>query len=309
MILICGIPSEAPLAMVREELDKLGVSHIMFNQRQFSRMAMMFDVTNGEVSGCLSIANQEIRLPEITGIYTRVMDDQSLPELNREPEGSPLRQHCRALHDTLMRWSEIAPARVVNRIAPMGSNSSKPYQAQLIQAYGFQVPETLITNEPAEVCAFRQKYGRIIYKSISGMRSIVQTFDDNDLARLEQIRWCPTQFQAYVPGTDVRVHTIGQQVFATAINADGATDYRYAAQQNGQHADLTAICLPDDLSQRCLDLADGLGLAFAGIDLKLTPDGEVYCFEVNPCPGYSYYEANTGQPIAQAVAKYLAGLN
>jgi hypothetical protein len=31
-------------------------------------------------------------------------------------------------------------------------------------------------------------------------------------------------------------------------------------------------------------MADGLGLAFAGIDLKLTPDGEVYCFEVNPCP-------------------------
>ena len=53
-------------------------------------------------------------------------------------------------------------------------------------------------------------------------------------------------------------------------------------------------------------LAEGLGLAFAGIDLKITPDNRVYCFEVNPSPAFSYYEANTGQPIARAVAEYLA---
>jgi hypothetical protein len=29
--------------------------------------------------------------------------------------------------------------------------------------------------------------------------------------------------------------------------------------------------------------------------------------EANPCPAYSYYEAHTGQPIARAVARYLAG--
>ena len=34
-------------------------------------------------------------------------------------------------------------------------------------------------------------------------------------------------------------------------------------------------------------------LEFAGIDLKVTPDNEVYCFEVNPCPAFSYYENNT----------------
>jgi hypothetical protein len=41
------------------------------------------------------------------------------------------------------------------------------------------------------------------------------------------------------------------------------------------------------------------------IDLRIGPDGEVTCFEVNPSPGYSYYEANTGQPIASSLARYL----
>jgi glutathione synthase/RimK-type ligase-like ATP-grasp enzyme len=65
--------------------------------------------------------------------------------------------------------------------------------------------------------------------------------------------------------------------------------------------------LSDDLAEMCVKLSAGLGLALAGIDLKITKDNRVYCFEVNPSPAFSYYEANTGQPIALAVAGYLAG--
>jgi glutathione synthase/RimK-type ligase-like ATP-grasp enzyme len=155
------------------------------------------------------------------------------------------------------------------------------------------------------VRAFRAQHKRFIYKSISGIRSIVHTLEDMDDQRLEHIRWCPTQFQVFVEGTNVRVHTIGSAVFATAIHTQ-ATDYRYA-QRQGSHAELQAIDLPDDLAARCLSLAQALSLDFAGIDLKITPDYQVYCFEVNPSPAFSYYEAHTGQPIAEAVARYLSG--
>jgi len=186
----------------------------------------------------------------------------------------------------------------------MGSNFSKPFQAQLIRRFGFEVPETLITNDPELVRAFRARHQKIIYKSISGVRSIVQTFNDEDMARLDNIRWCPTQFQAFVEGTNVRVHTVGQKVFATAISTN-ATDYRYAQRQIGDHAELREVELSDELAEMCVKLSEGLGLAFAGIDLKITPDKRVYCFEVNPSPAFSYYQANTGQPIARAVAEYL----
>jgi glutathione synthase/RimK-type ligase-like ATP-grasp enzyme len=206
----------------------------------------------------------------------------------------------------LTRWAEISPARVVNRVAPMGSNFSKPYQAQLIKRYGFEVPETLITNDPELVRAFRARHGRVIYKSISGVRSIVQTLTDDDMTRIDNIRWCPTQFQAFVEGTNVRVHTVGEKVFGTAINTE-ATDYRYAHRQSGDHAELRPVELADDLAEMCVKLSAGLGLAFAGIDLKITPENYVYCFEVNPSPAFSYYESQTGQPISRAVAEYLSG--
>ncbi len=306
MILLGGIPSEIPLAMVNKELDKLSVPHIMFNQRDFANTELSFEISNGIVRGMIQLKDREYRLEDIRGVYLRLMDDQRLPELHEELPDSNKRRYCRALHDALIRWCEVTPARVINRMAAMSSNSSKPYQAQRIREHGFPIPETLITNDQDLVRDFQSKHKRIIYKSISGVRSIVQVLENGDLDRLDRIRWCPVQFQQFIEGTNLRVHVIGTSVFSTIVNSD-VTDYRYAHQQ-GSDAELKAVSLPEEFEQRCVELSRSLGLEFSGIDFKITPTNDVFCFEVNPSPAFSYYEANTGQPIARTVARYLAGL-
>ncbi len=304
MILLCGIPSESPLHMVTKQLETLGAEFAFFNQRKFDDCGISFDVSASGAMGELRLEGQRYPLSEIRGIYTRLMDDRDLPELQGEPEDSGRRRRCRRLHDVLTQWMEVAPGCVINRAGPMGSNMSKPYQAQLIRECGFAVPTTLVTSDPELVKEFRGLHKRVIYKSMSGVRSIVQELRDEDDERLELIRNCPTQFQAFVGGTNVRVHTVGDEVFATAI-ASEATDYRYATQQKGKAAELREVELSDDLAEKCVKLAKHLGLEFAGIDLKITDEDEVYCFEVNPCPAFSYYESHTGQGISAAVARRL----
>jgi glutathione synthase/RimK-type ligase-like ATP-grasp enzyme len=49
-----------------------------------------------------------------------------------------------------------------------------------------------------------------------------------------------------------------------------------------------------------------LDLPLCGIDLKRASDGRYFCFEVNPSPAYSYYQENAGQPIAEALVRFLA---
>lgn len=308
MILLCGIPTEPPLQLVQRALEEIGTPYVVFNQRHFETAEMFFELRNGLAGGVLTMESERYALEEVTGVYSRFMDYTALPEYKAAAADASKRRHCAALHETLTRWCEVSPAQIVNRVGPMGSNSSKPYQAQLIRRVGLEVPETLITNDPEKVKEFRNRHGRIIYKSLSGVRSIVQTFEDSDLERLDSIRWCPTQFQEYLEGVDVRVHVVGNECFATLINST-ATDYRYAQDQVGESAELIAVELGDELAEKCVDLTADLGLAFSGIDLMLTPDDRVYCFEVNPCPGYSYYEANTGQPISTAVARYLMSEN
>ena len=186
----------------------------------------------------------------------------------------------------------------------MASNASKPYQAQLIRNF-FPVPETLVTNVEADVLAFWREHKRIIYKSTSGMRSIVQEFSENDAARLEHLDCCPVQFQRFIEGQDVRVHVVGTTTFGTLVESS-AVDYRYG-HHDGHQATLSAVEIPGEVSTSCVALTRALGMEFTGIDLRMAADGEWYCFEVNPSPAYSYYQENTGQPIADVLVQYLCG--
>jgi hypothetical protein len=306
VILLCGIPSEAPLRLVRAELEQLGVPVATFSQRRFADAALWWELAGSAPRGELRLDGGRFRLEDFGGVYTRLMEDSRLPELRSEPLDSPVRRRCRALHEALAQWYEISPARVVNRARSQGSNGSKPYQSQLICAVGFAVPETLVTNDPELVREFVAVHGSVVYKSISGVRSIVTRLAEDDLARLEHIRWCPVQFQAHVPGPNVRVHVVGAEVFATAVRSE-ATDYRYGLRQVDEAATLEAVEIPDELADRCVRLAAALDLPFAGIDLLVPPDAEPVCLEVNPSPAFSYYELETGQPIARALARHLAG--
>ena len=304
MILLFGIPSEPPVAMAQERLAELGERFLMLNQRDVEATDLHCRVADGQVEGWLRAPGMRIRLEEITSVYARPMDDRLLPELDGEAPLSPRRLRSRRLHDAMVAWLDVTPARVVNRFREMGSNGSKAYQAQLVQGLGFAVPETLVTNDPALVLEFRSRHSRVVYKSVSATRSIVHELGDGELDRLDAIRACPVQFQEYVPGFDVRVHVVGDEAIATRVDSP-AIDYRYA-----EHAPsgtrLAPFELPADVADRCRLLSDRLGLAFSGIDLRFTPDGDVVCFEVNPSPAYSYYEAQTGQPISLALARYLA---
>jgi len=130
------------------------------------------------------------------------------------------------LDDALISWCELTPALVVNRPAAMSSNESKPYQAGLIAAAGLRIPDTLITNDPEQAEAFWAEHRDVIYKSCSGVSSVVQRFNPADRERLRKLRWCPTQFQRRIAGVDYRVHVVGEEIFACRIES-GADDYRY----------------------------------------------------------------------------------
>jgi glutathione synthase/RimK-type ligase-like ATP-grasp enzyme len=303
MILVAGIPSERPVALAIEALRRQGAEFLVLNQRRTPLADLRLAITPNGVNGVLDYDGQRIRLDEISGVYARLMDDRLLPELLDEPPDSDVRRRVRAFHADLGAWFDMAPIPVVNRPSSMRSNSSKPYQASLISEAGIDVPPTLVTNDPDAVMRFRSEHGRIIYKSISSARSIVRELDEEGCDRLELIRWCPTQFQAWVPGTDVRVHVVGGDVHATAIDTTGI-DYRYT-RGTGDTTELRPVELSAELADRCRALTDSLGLEFSGIDLRVDDDGGATCFEVNASPGYSWYEETTGQGISSSLARRL----
>ena len=303
MILIWGLAADGPVASVRRALERNRAAVAFVDQHAL--LASSIEVTcGGRVGGSIRTGGHEFGLDEVSAAYLRPYDPRRVLDAHRVKAGSPAWHVALSVEDALSCWSEMTAAFVVSRPSAMASNNSKPYQAQLIERHGMRVPQTLITTDVEAVTEFRARHGRIVYKSMSGIRSIVSQLRDDDIHRLKDIANCPTQFQEYVEGIDVRVHVIGDETFACEIRSQ-ADDYRYPDRQHAS-VEIAVCALPENVRELCCSLATALDLPVAGIDLRRTPADEWYCFEVNPSPGFTFYEEATGQPISDAMARLLA---
>jgi hypothetical protein len=301
VILLWGISEDGPLTAVHEALQRQHAPVFFLDQRHVlnTEIELFIDKT---VEGFIR-RHAICDVAALRAVYVRCYDSRRVPEIEQSGEGSAAWRHAHSVDETLSSLLEVTPGLVVNPLSAMASNNSKPYQLSLIRSLGFEAPETLITTDSSAALEFWERHGAVVYKSISGVRSIVSRLTEEHLDRLVDLRWCPTQFQQYVCGRDYRVHIVGDEAFACEIATD-ADDYRYAARR-GRDVELRPYDLPADCADKCRKLAAALNLVVTGLDLRRTPEGQWYCFEVNPSPAFTYYAAATDQPIADAVARLL----
>jgi hypothetical protein len=310
MILICGNAREPVCELVCARLEADNLAYRIFNPNSGANLAWQSIVSAHWIAGELQGGyfggpDWRLNIKELTGVYFRPVEAPPQVSLPGVPARETQAVHTQRIA-ALSAVFDALPCPVVNRISGSMSNHSKPHQAMLIRACGLSVPPTLITNDPAAALAFAAEHaGDVVYKSVSGVRSIVRRFGPEQIARLPLLRHGPAQFQKRVDGTDVRVHVVRDLIFATRVESE-AVDYRYAANE-GLSIAMQPTDLPPHVSESCLQLTRRLGLLLAGIDLKETPEGEYVCFEVNPSPGFLFYERLTRQPISRAVARLLAG--
>ncbi len=186
-------------------------------------------------------------------------------------------------------------------------------QLQVARRVGLSIPETVVTNDPADARAFIQSYppGDVIRKAF---RNIPQApretavVRETDLAFLDSVRYAPVIFQRFVPAdVDLRVTVIEQQIFAAAIHSQPEyhADYRLGLGS----AKVVPYDLPDEVAAKLLELMQAFGLNFGAIDLRVTPEGEHVFLEVNPAGEYLFISQRTGQPIPAAIAASLESHN
>jgi glutathione synthase/RimK-type ligase-like ATP-grasp enzyme len=303
VILVAGGIADSVTELVCARLTACGYPYRLLDLARYpSGHGLAVRWTDAGPQGHLSGPDWTLDLDEISAVYVRFIGPEGRLPLPNVPPAAAAELKAEA-DIALMTLFEDLPCAVVNRLAGGMSNNSKPYQSLLLARAGFKVPPTLVTSDPDAARAFIAAHGEVIYKSASGIRSIVRRLGHGQLARLDLLLNGPAQFQAFIPGHNVRVHTVGETLFATRVVSE-AVDYRYA-RRDGQAVEMEATELPPEVARSCRRIARELGLLHAGIDLKTTPDGDWFCFEVNPCPGFLYYERNTGQPISAALAELL----
>jgi len=304
MVLVCGDPYEPVTAFLCSRLQMLKIDYRLLDLREFPRgINLDWTWVGGRPCGSISTSDWRIEFDELSGAYFRNV------ELNESgDEGEKRQSNAQAYAETDARLAAMLNSlscNVLNRPAVTYSNRSKLYQALLIRRFGFKVPKTLVTNDPEAVVRFFSECdGKLIFKSISGIRSTVRRMTKADFGRLELLQHCPAQFQEYLAGDNIRVHVVGERLFAVRIQCE-AVDYRYAGEE-GYARKMIPATLPEAVETNCVRLTKELGLTMSGIDLKETPAGEYYCFEVNTSPAFPFYESPVRPVVANALANFLA---
>jgi len=290
VIVVWGAANDPPAAELMRVLHarRLAFAHV----DDQAIPSLRYEMTIGaETDGWIELTDGKLNLAAVTAMYLR-------------PGPQPSSGRPAANAAALLAIASNIRGTVVNRPAAGLSNMSKPLQLAMIAAAGLATPQTLITTDPAAAKAFLAQHGRVVYKSISGIRSIVGALEVKDATRLDRVATGPVQLQRWIEGTDVRVHVVGERWFATAIESH-ATDYRYAGRD---HEDLTMsdVEVEPAVAARLVGVTRNMGLLVSGIDLRRTPAGEWFCFEVNPSPGFTFYEQAGGQQVANAIADLLS---
>ena len=169
---------------------------------------------------------------------------------------------------------------VLNRPKAGMSNFSKPYQIEKLYLKRLKIVEGYILAG-SRLCD-RVSGRDMIYKSVSAVRSIVKRVEKRDY-----YRWIkePVLFQDLLVGKNIRVHVIGSSVIACHCEAM-EVDYRYA-----KSVKIKRIELPEWLKKECIDVTKQLEFEFSGIDL-IKRGTDYYILEVNPAPGYGYFDVD-----------------
>jgi len=197
----------------------------------------------------------------------------------------------------------------------------KILQLQLARAVGLMTPTTCVSNDPATIRTFCERHRYHVIAKLVGagpprveppaLQYMVFTAPVRppDLASDAALAAAPAIYQEYIEKDhELRVTIVGDQVYACAIESQATTrttiDWRrYDLDRTPHHA----TQLDPRVRDACLELARRLNLAFAAIDLVVTPGGDVVFLEINPNGQWGWIEEMTGLPIAQALADLLAG--
>lgn len=175
---------------------------------------------------------------------------------------------------------------------------------------GFELPRTIVTRDPSRARSFVLDSGGagVIRKSLrtraDGVRD-THVLEASDLAALDRVGDAPTLLQEFVDGVDLRVTVVGDEVFTVEVDASAGAR-PWDARRGAGAAAIRRTELPGSLGGALVGLVQRLGLGYATVDLRRTPDGRHVFLDLAPEGAWLFAERGAGVPITDAVARLLA---
>ncbi len=323
LVLIISDQTDMHIPLVGRHLEAMSVPYAQFNVADFPLRTQLSLIYEGDKSQLLlQLPNTDlIEYQHVRSIWYRKPHPYLLPlELSLEQRDFAIGE-CQ---EAIIGLYKSLDCFWINHPLIIQQAANKSYQLRIAQELGFNVPRTLITNDPSLVKIFyKELHGKIVYKTLRrpffvenkfGIDPLlVKTFiyttplEARHLDFLDSLKFAPGIFQEYISKQiELRVTIVGSQIFAAGIhsqdNPDTIHDWRRYHKGKLLWQPYT---LPDSIAALCISLIRKLGLNFGAIDLILSPNEEYIFLEINPNGEYGWIEDQTCLPISEAIAKLL----
>ncbi|MES1211252.1 MAG: hypothetical protein ABUL63_02845, partial [Acidobacteriota bacterium] len=315
-ILILTEPVDRHAHAVAAALRLKGAEPVLWQTPDFpsrSGESILFEADRGRIT---------VRGPE-----TDFGGDEWASVWHRRPSfclaGSPLHPADREFADlecNVFRRSllgVLAPdAFWVNPADAMTRAGRKPVQHRAALAAGLRMPDTLYSNDPAEIRAFLRRHGgRIVYKPFRGQAwrneetwwtPYTSLRTEDDLVADDLLRTTPGIFQELVPKAyELRVTVMGRHALAAKILSQETENGRLDWRKSYGELRMEPFDLPRRLAERCVDLLERLGLVFGCFDFIVPPGGDPVFLEVNEMGQFLFIERYADIPLLDTFSELL----
>jgi glutathione synthase/RimK-type ligase-like ATP-grasp enzyme len=312
-ILLITARFDASADLLLAELRRHNAPCVRWNTREFPQDSVLtYRLSNGAFGAEIISDGRRIDLETIGSIWWGWDQPNGFPgDLIGEERGFAEREAQLAL-TALMTVGNFL---WINHPLRERRAKSKPAQLFVARQVGFEIPQTVITNDPDEAREFIEKSStQIVYKGLSQPRNMkpgtvlfTNLLTNDKLAKLDLIRLTPGIFQERVEKAyEIRITVVGTRIFGARIDsqaqAAATLDWRRALQD----VNYEAIDLPPEIETKIHAFMDAFGLVYGAFDFIVTPDGRYVFLEVNPSGQYMWVECATGLGITSALAEALS---
>jgi len=224
----------------------------------------------------------------------------------------------------LSEWSEclegffarVPPERWINHPTANFEASHKLEQLHLAQTLGFNVPDTLVTQDTELMRRFFAKHhGKVIIKPVSqgqveesdgSAKSLIYTnlVREEDLLDLSDLERCPTFFQQFVPKeSDVRITVVDREMHAVRLLAKEPDGTQRCDVRRNNMVDVLGemVEIPPGIVTKIRGMMRRYRLRFGAIDMAIATGGEWWFFEINPNGQWAWLDMTTGTDIARSL--------
>lgn len=303
-----------------ERLTLRGARLIRFDTADFPQRTRHTMLKSPALSAdILEIAGETVDLRQVSTVWNRRPKAPVVSEM-MDPQD---REFAQAETDLIYRGllQSLHNRFWINPHFTNLASGYKPYQLQVAQRVGWEIPATIITNDPVQARRFlQQAEGEVIYKAVSAyyrwenqgsdrksFAIYTNRLKESDLERLDAVAHTPCLFQEYIPKqVELRVTVVGRKTFAAEIHSQQSErskeDWRRYDFENTPYYPHQ---LPAEVEAKCQRLVQELGLVFGCIDLILTPDNRYVFLEINPNGQWGWIEELTKLPIGDNLVEMM----